>query len=111
MAKYPRSRRLRKKLYLDEFKELGFYVETEFKAPLAGTSEEELLIAFVESAIEFRGLIYGGGLQSGFVCKAGRGSATEEDRSAVQQWLQARSEFTSVTVQELSDAWYSHSAP
>lgn len=31
MAKYPRSRRLRKKLHLVEFKELGFYVESELK--------------------------------------------------------------------------------
>lgn len=106
MAKYPRSRRLRKKLHLDEFKELGFYVKTKLKVPLAGTPEEELLIAFVEGVIESRGLIYGGGLECGFVCKADGGSATEEDRSAVQQWLQARSAFTSVTVQELIDAWY-----
>lgn len=106
MAKYPRSRRLRKKLHLDEFKELGFYVEIEFKEPLAGAVGKELLIAFVEGAIESRGLIYGGGLECGFVCKAGGGSATEEDRSAVQQWLLARSEFASVTVQELTDAWY-----
>jgi uncharacterized protein YggL (DUF469 family) len=81
-------------------------VKSELKEPLAGAAGEELLIAFIESVIEFRGLIYGGGLESGFVCKAGRGCATEEDRSAVQQWLQARSEFTSVTVQELTDAWY-----
>lgn len=106
MAKYSRSRRLRKKLHLDEFQELGFDVETELKGPLAGTAEEELLIAFIEGVIEPRGLIYGGGVACGYVCKAGGGSATDEDRSAVQAWLQARSEFTSVTVRELSDAWY-----
>lgn len=106
MAKHPRSRRLRKKLHLDEFKELGFDVEAELKEPLAGTAEEELLIAFVEGVIESRGLIYGGGLQCGYVCKAGGGSATDEDRAAVRDWLQGRAEFASVTVRELSDAWY-----
>jgi uncharacterized protein YggL (DUF469 family) len=106
MAKYPRSRRLRKKLHLDEFQELGFDVEAELKEPLVGTAEEELLIAFVGEAIEPRGLIYGGGLTCGYACKAGGGSATDEDRLAVQAWLQARPEFASVTIKELSDAWY-----
>ena len=106
MAKHERSRRLRKKLHLDEFQELGFDVEAALKAPLVGTAEEELLIAFIEEAVEPRGLIYGGGVTYGYVCKPGRGSATEEDRSAIRDWLQARSEFASVTVRELSDAWY-----
>lgn len=106
MAKYPRSRRLRKKLHLAEFQEWGFDVETVLKEPLVGTAEEELLIAFVEEVIEPRNLIYGGGLTCGYVCKAGGESATEEDRAAVRDWLQARTEFASVAVQELSDAWY-----
>lgn len=106
MAKYPRSRRLRKKLHLDEFQELGFDVEITLKAPLAGTAEEELLIAFIEGVIEPRGLIYGGGMVFGYVCKAGGGSATEEDRIAVKDWLQARDEVASVVAKELSDAWY-----
>lgn len=106
MAKYPRSRRLRKKLHLDEFQELGFDVETVLKEPLAGPAEESLLIAFVEGVIESRGLIYGGSVTCGYVCKAGGGSATEEDRAAVRGWLEARDEVASVTVKELSDAWY-----
>lgn len=106
MAKHQRSRRLRKKLHVDEFQELGFDIETELKVPLVGNAEDELLIAFVEGAIEPRGLIYGGGLTCGYVCKAGGGSATDEDREAVREWLQARTEFASVTVHNLSDAWY-----
>lgn len=106
MAKYPRSRRLRKKLHLDEFQELGFDVETALKEPLVGNAEAALLIAFIEGVIEPRGLIYGGGLSCGYVCRAGGGSATDEDRAAVRDWLQARAEFGSVTVGELSDAWY-----
>jgi uncharacterized protein YggL (DUF469 family) len=62
MAKNSRSRRLRKKLHLDEFQELGFDVEVEFNETLAGAAEEELLIAFIEGVIEPRGLIYGGGV-------------------------------------------------
>lgn len=106
MAKHQRSRRLRKKLHLDEFQELGFDIETELKEPLVGNAEEELLIGFVEGVIEPRGLIYGGGVTCGYVCKAGGGSATDEDRTAVRAWLQARAEFSSVTVHGLSDAWY-----
>ena len=105
MAK-SRSSRLRKKLHLDEFQELGFDIEIEFKAPLVGDAEEELLVAFIEGIIEPRGLIYGGSVDCGYVCKAGGGSATDEDRGAVKQWLEGRSEVSSVTVQELSDAWY-----
>ena len=107
MAKHQRSRRLRKKLHLEEFQELGFDVETSLKNALAGDAEEALLIAFIDELIEPRGLIYGGGVACGYVCKAGGGSASEEDRTAVREWLQARSEFASVTVHELSDAWYS----
>lgn len=107
MAKHQRSRRLRKKLHLDEFQELGFEIETVLKAPLVGDVEEALLVAFVEGVIEPRNLIYGGGLTAGYVCKAGRGSASDEDRAAVRSWLEARAEFSSVTVHELSDAWYS----
>ncbi|MGE5492158.1 MAG: YggL family protein [Actinomycetota bacterium] len=106
MAKYPRSRRLRKKLHLDEFQELGFDVEAVLKEPLVGNAEEALLIAFIEGVIEPRGLIYGGGLSCGYVCRAGGSSATDEDRAAVRDWFQARGEFAAVTVQELSDAWY-----
>jgi len=105
MAK-SRSPRLRKKLHLGEFQELGFDIETELKAPLVGDAEEALLIAFIEGIIEPRGLIFGGGVSCGYVCKAGGGSATEEDRNAVQEWLEARSEFTSVKVHGLTDAWY-----
>ncbi|MCK7499416.1 MAG: YggL family protein [Comamonadaceae bacterium] len=85
---------------------MGFDVETELKAPLAGDAEEQLLIAFIEEVIEPRGLIYGGSVDCGYVCKAGGGSVTEEDRSTVKQWLESRSEFSAVTVRELSDAWY-----
>lgn len=106
MSKHHRSRRLRKKLHLNEFQELGFDIETALKESLIGDAEEALLIAFVEGVIEPRGLIYGGGLTCGYICKAGGGSATDEDRAAVRDWLQARSEFASVTVHNLSDAWY-----
>lgn len=105
MAK-SRSPRLRKKLHLDEFQELGFDVETELKEQLVGDAEEALLMAFLEGVIEPRGLIYGGGVACGYVCKAGGGSATNEDRKVAQEWLQARSEFASVKVHDLSDAWY-----
>lgn len=106
MAKYPRSRRLRKKLHLDEFQELGFDVEASLKAPLAGQAEEDLLLALIEGLIEPRGLIYGGGVSYGYVCKAGGGSATEADRLAVKEWFESRPEYASVTVFDLSDAWY-----
>jgi len=97
--------RQRKKLHIGEFKELGFNIELCLRDGLGDAGENALIEAFFDEVIDPRGLIYGGGLGYGFVCRDRRGDATEEDRAAVRDWLSNRPEVVSVTVSELVDAW------
>lgn len=101
-----RSRRLRKKLHLGEFRELGFEVAFELRRPLGATQVEQFWDAFIAEAIERHGLAFGGGGNTGFVTVVGRGSATETHRALVRAWLVARSEVAAVSVGPLVDAWH-----
>ena len=101
-----RSRRLRKKLRIGEFQELGFRVLFEFRPPFAENQNLEFWDAFILQAIEGNGLAYGGGTD-GFVSSWRRGSATETHREAVRSWLGSRAEVASVKVGPLIDAWHS----
>ena len=100
-----RSRRLRKKLRIGEFKEEGFEINFKFKASLTHDEQLEILIKFITEAIEGRNLSFGGG-ENGFVTRTGRGSTTEEDRQAVNSWLQSCAAIERVSVSENEDAWY-----
>ena len=104
-----KSRRLRKKLYLDEFATLGF----EFSCTLNATTSEDFdsllsqLIDFVES----RDLSMDGGgdtkLFSAFICSDHRyASATEADIEALNAWLDAHEGIENITVGKLIDANY-----
>ncbi|WP_460044305.1 YggL family protein [Pseudomonas sp. S2_H01] len=101
-----RSRRLRKKLCVDEFQELGFELNLDFKENLGDEEIEAFLDAFLEEAMDANGLDYVGGDDYGLVCLANRGSVTEEQRATVESWLKAREELTEVKVSPLLDAWY-----
>ncbi|GBG14955.1 oxygen-dependent coproporphyrinogen-III oxidase [Novimethylophilus kurashikiensis] len=105
MAKQ-RSRRLRKKLRVDEFQELGFELEVALNQGLTPEGVEALVDAFLAEVIEPRDLAFAGWATGGYVCKFSRGSATEEDRSAAAAWLKARPEVEAVRASELQDAWY-----
>jgi uncharacterized protein YggL (DUF469 family) len=93
------KKRLRKKKLLGEFKELGF----------------EALEAFVDRLIDIvgaRSLAFGGGAGrdhklDGFVTRAGRGRATEEDRAALAAFLAGDQESARHEVGALRDAWHS----
>ena len=100
-----RSKRLRKKLRIEEFKEYGFAVSFRVSESLSPKATDEFWTSFVEQLIEARGLAFAGG-EEGYVAKFGRGSATEQDRRAVAAWLQSRAEVERVTVGPLEDAWY-----
>lgn len=97
--------RQRKKLHLGEFKELGFTVEIEFVEGLSDAAQDVFLDDFVGQVIEVRSLMYGGSYSYGFVCRDTRCDASEEDRTAVREWLAQRAEVASATVSELVDAW------
>ncbi|KWS74008.1 hypothetical protein AL053_21050 [Pseudomonas savastanoi pv. fraxini] len=100
-----RSRRLRKKLCVDEFQELGFELNLDFKQELDDKAIDVFLDAFLKEAMEANGLGYVGGDDFGLVCLSKRGSVSEEQRVAVEAWLKGRSELTEVTVSPLIDVW------
>jgi uncharacterized protein YggL (DUF469 family) len=101
-----RSRRLRKKLCVGEFQELGFELNLSFKEDLNDKAIDAFLDAFLTDAMDSNGLDYVGGDDYGLVCLAKRGSVTEEQRATVESWLKARSELTNVEVSPLMDAWH-----
>ena len=100
-----RSRRLRKKLRVGEFKEEGFEINFKFRAGLTNDEQLDTLTKFITEAIESRKLSFGGG-ENGFVTRTGRGSTTEEDRRAVSSWLLSCTSIEQVRVNENEDAWY-----
>lgn len=101
-----RSRRLRKKLCVGEFQELGFELNLEFKGDLTEEAVDAFLDAFLVEAMDANGLDYVGGDDFGLVCSAKRGSVTEAQRAAVEAWLKARNELTKIELSPLLDAWY-----
>ena len=102
-------RRLRKKLRLGEFQELGFEVSFRCRPGLSDGERDQLLWDFVEQAVEANGLVAGGGggpeELSFFVCLDGRGSATDGHRSAVGAWLGSEGRVSEWRVGPLVDAW------
>lgn len=104
--KATRSRRLRKKLRVGEFQELGFEVSFAFAKPHSPDEEDRFWDEFTLEAIEANGLMFGGNAQGGFVAACGRASATERHRAEVQAWLDARPEIVDAIVGHLIDAWH-----
>lgn len=100
-----RSRRLRKKLHIGEFKAKGFEISFRFEPGLTQEHQLDVLQKFVAEAIEPRRLLFGGGAQ-GFVTKAGRASTSEADRSAISAWLESCPQIQDVRVGPNEDAWY-----
>ena len=108
--------RQRKKLCVGEFQELGFALHITLRAGLDDAGYSVFFDAFLD-LVESRALItaFGGSApvdadtpqqHEGFVCRDGRGSASEDDRSALLAWLQARPEVLEARAGELVDAWY-----
>ena len=102
-----RSKRLEKKLRIGEFKEYGFAVSFRLSESLTPKTADDFWSEFIGALIEERGLAFGGG-EEGFITKFGRGSATEEDRTAVSRWLEQRPGVERVVLGPLEDAWYGH---
>ncbi|GIZ13903.1 YggL family protein [Pseudomonas sp. NCCP-436] len=101
-----RSRRLRKKLCVDEFQELGFELTLNFKPDLSDAVLDDFVDQFLDQAIAGNGLDYVGGEDYGLVCLAKRGSVSEEQRAAVDAWLKGRDELESFEISPLLDVWY-----
>jgi uncharacterized protein YggL (DUF469 family) len=105
-----RSRRLRKKLCVDEFQELGFELNFTYNTGLDLAATEAFLDAFLAEAIAANGLGYVGGDDYGFVCLGKRGSVSAEQRASVESWLKGRSELAGFEISPLMDVWYPDNA-
>lgn len=101
-----RSRRLRKKLCVDEFQELGFELNVVFQEGLDDAAVDNFLLEFLNEAIRANGLDFVGAEDFGFVCLGKRGSVSEEQRAQVEAWLRNRKELREVSVSPLLDVWY-----
>lgn len=106
-----RSKRLRKKLFQDEFATFGFELECEFKNDLTDETVSQFVDSFFIVAINAENLAFGGGLSSkrlsGFVGSNKRyGSATEEDKAKLLAWLKSQPQVANVELGEIIDANY-----
>lgn len=106
-----RSKRLRKKLFQDEFATFGFELECEFKNDLADENISQFVDSFFIDAINAENLAFGGGLSSkrlsGFVGSNKRyGSATEADKVKLLAWLKAQPQVATVELGDIIDANY-----
>ncbi len=103
-----RSKRLRKKLRIDEFQELGFNLSVSLKDDLDAESLEAFVDEFIFEAIENNGLVFGGGFNkdlSGFAALEKRGSVTVSHVAKVKSWLDSQPCVTNIRFGELVDAW------
>lgn len=103
-----RSTRLRKKLRVDEFKELGFDVAWRLKDDITSDELDSFIDKFFSEVIQTNGLGFGGEgdtLWHGLICTQKLGTCTDEQRSAVESWLTDNG-ATQVVVSPLYDVWW-----
>lgn len=104
------KKRVRKKLRLGEFRELGFEVSFRLSESMADAGLEKFWDLFIGEAIEARGLMCGGGcgrVWDVFVKRPGRRSATEHDRREIAEWFHRHPDVLDVRIGPLIDAWHS----
>ena len=105
------KKRLRKKLYLGEFKELGFEIAVDLAEGMNDEQLDAFISTFGEEALDKNDLDFEGGVNAsalfGLIILSKRGSVSEKQRSDIEAWLKGRTEVKAVTVGELVDAWYS----
>lgn len=103
-----RNRRLRKKLRVDEFQELGFEVTWTFPKGTDSVAVDAQVDSFIDEVIESNGLGFAGGGDlewEGLVCTQQLGKCTEENREQVKAWL-TNAGAENVEVSELFDLWW-----
>jgi len=103
-----RNTRLRKKLRVDEFQELGFEVTWAFPEGTNNEQIDTLVDELVNDVIEVNTLGFAGGgdlVWEGLVCTQKLGKCTEEHRSAVQSFLESK-DMQNIEVTELFDLWW-----
>ena len=103
-----RNRRLRKKLRVDEFQELGFDVAWKLADDATNESVDAFIDNFFAQVIEPNELGFGGEgdtLWHGLICTQKIGKCTEEHRTSVEAWLKDNG-ATAVSVSALYDLWW-----
>ena len=103
-----RSRRIRKKMRVDEFQELGFDLAWKFEEGTTNDQIDAFLDKFFAEAVEPQGLGFGGEgdlIWHGLVCTQKLGKCTDENRKAIEKWLTDNG-AQSVAVSELYDVWW-----
>ena len=99
------KKRLRKKLRLREFQEMGFHVNfelTDYQSPEETDAFIDSIIAFAEA----NSLFIAGGVNFFYVTAGPRHSVTEAQRQLFTDWLTKRQGVIDLQVFSLSDAWY-----
>jgi uncharacterized protein len=102
------KKRLRKKLYIKEYKELNFSLKFQFIKEIS----EEQFDTFVDSffdLLEDNELTFGGGASEEYLrgvvsAKYRYESPTEENVKMVNEWLKSRDEVAEFVVGELIDS-------
>lgn len=103
-----RSRRLRKKLHLDEFQEIGFIVNWNFSESVTTASIDTFLNTFIKEVVEPNGLGFGGSGYldwEGIICLQKVGKCTEQHRALIADWLISNG-MANVETSELYDIWW-----
>ena len=107
-----RSRRLRKKLRVEEFQEMGFDLSFNFPVNTAEATIDAVIDALIDEVIEPRKLAFAGSghlAWEGMICTQALGKCTDEDRAVLKGWLEAKG-MEAVAVTELFDLWYGEPA-
>lgn len=103
-----RSRRLRKKLRIDEFREVGFEVSWHFPLDSTEAAIDQLVDRLIAEVIEPRGLAFAGAGHlgwEGLVCTRHIGCCTQDDIEACCGWLKAQG-MEAIHHSPLFDVWY-----
>jgi len=103
-----RNRRIRKKLRVDEYQELGFDVAWKLADDFDSDAVDAFISKFFAEAIEPNGLGFGGEgdvLWHGLICTQKLGKCTDEHRASVEKWLKENG-ATAVAVSDLYDVWW-----
>lgn len=104
------KKRLRKKLHIGEFQELGFSLSFTLKGEQTPEELESFVELFLTHAIDPQGLCYAGsGSQTqwdGLVMLNAMGSVSEEQRKSVISWFEKAENVENLDASELLDVWY-----
>ncbi|MGB9095837.1 YggL family protein [Erwinia sp.] len=103
-----RSRRLRKKMHIDEFQELGFSIGFSFPEGTDEATIDKTVDALIEEVIDPNGLAFDGSGYlhwEGLVCLQQTGKCTDEHRELVRKWLEDR-KLSNIQITELFDVWW-----